>query len=147
MLETILIEGDENPAVRAIESLSEAGFAVELDDFGTGYSGLSNLARLKIGGVKIDRALVRNVVTDKTTQTVMRTIFRMCNDLGLSVVSEGVEHVEQAARIKAYGGRFVQGYAIARPMSLEQVLIWMEQTDMRTVLEPAPTNSHSRRSA
>ena len=147
VLETILIEGDDNPAVRAIEGLSEAGFAVELDDFGTGYSGLANLTRLRIGGVKIDRALVRNVVTDKTTQTVMRTIFRMCNDLGLSVVSEGVEHVEQAARIKGYGGRFVQGYAVARPMSLEQVLTWMDQTDMGAVLEAKKIGSATRRSA
>ena len=147
VLETILIEGDDNPAVKAIESLTAAGFNVELDDFGTGYSGLANLARLRVGGVKIDRALVRNVVSDRTTQTVMRTIFRLCNDLGLSVVSEGVEHPEQAARIKAYGGRCVQGYAIARPMSLEQALSWLETTDMQAMLEMPARNGTVRRSA
>ena len=147
VLETILIEGDDNPAVKAIEALSAAGFHVELDDFGTGYSGLANLTRLKVGGVKIDRALVRNIVTDRTTQTVMRTVFRLCNDLGLSVVSEGVEHPEQAARIKAYGGRFVQGYAIARPMPLEQVMTWLDSTDMRTMLEMPASHDDVRRLA
>ncbi len=134
VLETTLIEGRDNKAARSIEALSAAGFAVELDDFGSGYSGLVNLARLKIQGVKIDRALIMHLVNDRTSQTIVRSIFRLCDDLGLSVISEGVERPEQAAAIAAFGGHVIQGYGIARPMSLDQALTWLKTTKLKGLL-------------
>ncbi len=147
VLETTLIEGRDNQAARSIAALSKAGFGVELDDFGSGYSGLVNLAQLQVKGVKIDRALVQNLVTDKTAQTVVQAILRLCKDLGLDVVAEGVELPEQAGAIVTLGGSVVQGYGIARPMSLDRALDWLETTDMTSVLAFAPDNRMLRRQA
>ncbi len=147
VLETTLIEGRDNQAARAIAALSAAGFGVELDDFGSGYSGLVNLARLSIQGVKLDRALIQNLVTDRTSQTVVQAIFRLCRDLGLGVVSEGVERPEQASAVAAFGGNIVQGFGIARPMSPERALNWLATTDMETVLSPEPGRQSARRLA
>lgn len=134
VLETVLIVDTDNAAPNAIKALSEAGFGVELDDFGTGYSGLSNLTRLKIDGVKIDRALVRNLTEDKTTQTVVKSILRLCRDLGLTAISEGVERPEQASFLYRLGGSRVQGYGVARPMPLDEALDWLQLTDMTEIL-------------
>lgn len=147
VLETILIEGRDNQEARSIAALYDAGFAVELDDFGSGYSGLVNLARLKIQGVKIDQALVQNLVSDPTTQTVLKAIFRLCGDLGLSVIAEGVEERKQAAIIELFGGRIVQGYGVARPMSLDQALTWLATADMNAVLAPKYRRQELKRQA
>lgn len=127
VLETIVIEGRDNVAAQTIAALSEAGFAVELDDFGIGYSGLVNLTRLPIQGVKIDRSLVQDLPFDSTAQTVVRAIFRLCEDLDLSVVSEGVERSEQAQFLQQIGGHVVQGFGIARPMAAKDLLGWMNR--------------------
>lgn len=145
VLETILIEGRNNTAARTIHALSGAGFKVELDDFGTGYSGLANLTQLKINGIKIDRALVQDLPNDPTTQTVLRTVVQLCHDLGLSVVSEGVEYIEQAEYLKSIGSSIVQGFGIARPMSPQKALLWLQNTDMKAILtEKSAANARSR---
>lgn len=144
VLETILIQDGENTASRAISALSNAGFAVELDDFGTGYSGLANLARLKIDGVKIDRALIQDVPKDQTAQTILKAILHLCKDLGLSVLCEGVEHYEQAKFFQEIGGEHIQGYGVARPMSLECAMRWLQETDMNNILAEPDDVHHIR---
>ena len=134
VLETILIENSDNATTRAISALSDAGFSVELDDFGTGYSGLTNLARLKIHGVKIDRTLVQDAPRDRTAQVILKAVIGLCKDLGLNVIAEGVEHPEQAEFLRQIGGSIIQGYGVARPMSLDSAVRWLRTTDMNTVL-------------
>lgn len=134
VLETILIENSDNATTRAISALSDAGFAVELDDFGTGYSGLANLARLKIHGVKIDRALVQDAPNDRTAQVILKAVIGLCKDLGQNVIAEGVEHLEQAEFLRQIGCSTIQGYGVARPMSLDNAVRWLRTTDMNTVL-------------
>ena len=141
VLETIVIEGRDNVAAQTIAALSEAGFAVELDDFGIGYSGLVNLTRLPIQGVKIDRSLVQDLPADTTAQTVVRAIFRLCEDLDLSVVSEGVERAEQAQFLQQIGGHVIQGFGIARPMPARDLPGWLNRLREGMTLpvaEPAP---------
>nr|WP_255769597.1 EAL domain-containing protein [Maritalea mediterranea] len=134
VLETILIENNDNATTRSINALYEAGFAVELDDFGTGYSGLTNLARLKIHGVKVDRALVQETPHDQTAQVIVKSVVNLCKDLNLNVIAEGVEYLEQADFLHQIGGSVIQGYGVARPMSLNKAVRWLRTNDMNTVL-------------
>lgn len=134
VLETILIENNDNVTTRSISALCDAGFAVELDDFGTGYSGLANLARLKIHGVKIDRALVQGSPQDQTAQVILKAVVNLCKDLDLNVIAEGVEHLEQAEFLRQIGGSVIQGYGVAHPMSLDNAVRWLRTTDMSAVL-------------
>jgi diguanylate cyclase (GGDEF)-like protein/PAS domain S-box-containing protein len=142
VLETILIENNDNATTRSISALSDAGFAVELDDFGTGYSGLANLARLKIHGVKIDRALVQDSPEDRTAQVILKAVINLCKELDLNVIAEGVEYQEQAEFLRQISGSVIQGYGVARPMSLDNAVRWLRTTDMNTVLTaPSEINS------
>lgn len=134
VLETVVIQNSDNTVTRTINTLSEAGFAVELDDFGTGYSGLTNLAQLKLSGVKIDRSLVQDAPNDHTSQVIIKAIFRLCKDLNLQVISEGVETPEQADFLRQNGGSIIQGFGVARPMTLESAVHWLGATDMDAVL-------------
>ncbi|MEP4433749.1 MAG: EAL domain-containing protein, partial [Hyphomicrobiales bacterium] len=133
VLETVAIQSGDNAARLAISALSEAGFFVELDDFGTGYSGLANLARLKVNGVKIDRSIVQDAPKDPTAQIILKAIVRLCQDLSLTVIAEGVEQRDQAEFLQQIDASIVQGYGVARPMSLENAVRWLKTTDMRSV--------------
>ncbi|PLW77794.1 putative bifunctional diguanylate cyclase/phosphodiesterase [Cohaesibacter celericrescens] len=134
VLETILIQSSDDTASRAIRALSAAGFGVELDDFGTGYSGLANLARLDIQGVKIDRSLVQDAHENHTSQVILEAVITLCRDLSLNVIAEGVECREQAEFLQGIGGSVIQGYGVARPMSLNNAVRWLRNTDMNAIL-------------
>jgi len=125
VLETAICREGEAAVAAGIDALAGAGFAIELDDFGTGYSGLAHLTRMRLNGVKIDRALVRDLPRDVPTRTVVRSILGLCGDLGLTATAEGVETTEQAAAFAEIGGRLCQGYGIARPMPVDDALDWM----------------------
>lgn len=136
VLETIAIGSGDIVARRAIFALSDAGFFVELDDFGTGYSGLANLARLKIHGVKIDRSIVQDAPKDPTAEVILKAMVRLCKDLDLTVIAEGVEEQEQAEFLQQIGVPTIQGFGIARPMSLENAVRWLKTADMNAMLAP-----------
>lgn len=124
--ESFFFGSDEQHAAEIISSLSDAGFSVMLDNFGTGHSGLGNLAQLNIEGVKIDRSLIRDGLRDRTNLTVVKSVYALCRDLGLSVIAEGVESAHQATQLQKLGASVVQGNAIAVPMPLEQALDWID---------------------
>ncbi|MBT8412220.1 MAG: EAL domain-containing protein, partial [Octadecabacter sp.] len=103
-----------------IRDLRAAGFNVLLDDFGVGFAGLSHLARLDVTGVKIDRSLIKDILTDETSHKIVRKIIELSNDLGLNVVSEGVEDAKTAEAVSAMGCDIIQGYWIAKPLPASQ---------------------------
>ena len=112
-----------------IRDLRAAGFEVLLDDFGIGFAGLSHLARLDVTGVKIDRSLIKDILTDETSHKIVRKIIELSNDLGLDVISEGVEDAKTAEAVCAMGCNTIQGYWIAKPLPASQLCGWLaEQT-------------------
>jgi len=127
ILETVLLddEATQSTIAEQIEGLNAAGFGTKLDDFGIGYAGLAHLAQLNVQGIKIDRSLVQTMLTDSTSDLIVRAILNLATDLGLDVVAEGVEDMEIARRIHRYNCKFIQGYGIARPMSFTQLQDWM----------------------
>jgi sensor c-di-GMP phosphodiesterase-like protein len=89
---------------------------VLLDDFGTGYSSLSYLDRLPIDIIKIDRAFVRDLGTERGQSPVIPAIVEMARRLGLKTVAEGVETAAQAAILCGLGCDYAQGYFYSKPV-------------------------------
>lgn len=129
ILETTLFSSADEATPQSIQHLADAGFIIELDDFGTGYAGLSHLARLPIQGVKIDWSMIQRLPDDITSQAIVRAIIDLCHELGFQTVAEGVERPEQQAFLAQSGCCAVQGYSIARPMSLVDALDWLAKSE------------------
>jgi EAL domain-containing protein (putative c-di-GMP-specific phosphodiesterase class I) len=83
---------------------------ISLDDFGTGYSSLSYLGRFPIDQLKIDQSFVRRMQDDAATASIIRSIIMLGQSLGLSIIAEGVEMMEQRDLLHAQGCTLYQGY-------------------------------------
>ncbi len=101
-----------------------------LDDFGTGYSSLTYLKRLAVDTLKIDQSFVRDMLGDDSALAIVRGVIGLAQAFHSHTVAEGVETWEHAATLKALNCQIIQGYAIARPMPVEQFPAWMEAFSM-----------------
>lgn len=113
-----------------MRSLHEAGFKLAIDDFGAGYSSFSYLNRAYFDRLKIDRALVSASVEANDRSAVTDSIILMAHRLGLEVVAEGIETPEQIALLAHQNCDVLQGYHIARPMPLTELLCWEPAADL-----------------
>ena len=102
--------------VSKMQQLRQMGIRFSLDDFGTGYSSLSYLQRLPLDQMKIDKSFIDNVLTDANDAAIAGTIVALARTLGLGVVAEGVETVEQMDFLVANGCQVFQGYLFGRPV-------------------------------
>jgi EAL domain-containing protein (putative c-di-GMP-specific phosphodiesterase class I) len=93
-----------------LERLRETGINVALDDFGTGYASLAYLGSLPLDALKIDRGLVAKIGTSERDRIVVRSIFSLARDLGLTVVVEGVECTTQLVLLADWGCDLYQGF-------------------------------------
>jgi EAL domain-containing protein (putative c-di-GMP-specific phosphodiesterase class I) len=111
---------DLDASTRELGLLRQLGVRIALDDFGTGYSSLSYLPRLPLDGLKIDRRLVTRVGGARDT---VPAVLRLGRDLGLTVVAEGVEHLDQLHQLRAAGCVLGQGYLFSAPLPPEDAMI------------------------
>lgn len=118
--ETALLQNFET-ARDNINLLRQAGAKVALDDFGTGYSSLSHVQTLPLDKLKIDRSFVKDIETNTTSQTIVRSILALCHGMHMECVAEGAETESQVRFLQAMGCQFIQGYYFAKPMPKEQV--------------------------
>lgn len=107
----------ENTAImeKAVNHYRSMGFRVALDDLGAGYAGLKLWSEIKPDIVKIDRHFIQNVNDDKVKQEFIRTILTTATSLGGTVITEGVETVQEYAVLRKLGIIMAQGYYFARP--------------------------------
>jgi EAL domain-containing protein (putative c-di-GMP-specific phosphodiesterase class I) len=87
-----------------------------MDDFGTGYSSLSRLTRFPLHKLKIDRTFVSPLPDSEQAEAVATTIVAMAHSLGLEVIAEGVETLEQAQLLRAIGCEEMQGFLFSKPI-------------------------------
>lgn len=116
---------------KAVRRFHELGLEVWMDDFGSGYSSLNTLKDYDFDVVKIDMDFLRNF--NEKSQTIIRSVCRMCRELGIRTVAEGVETREQFAFLQDAGCDYAQGYLFSRPLPLEEV-----RAKMRPYYEGAP---------
>ncbi|MDF1763371.1 MAG: EAL domain-containing protein [Oleibacter sp.] len=147
LLETCLEEHDISPTDICLEiterdmmvdvekSLSllsyyrEIGFLLSIDDYGIGYSALSKLALMPVNELKIDKCFILNLASNKDDQIIVSSTIKMAHEMGLTVVAEGVEDQTSLDWLKNAGCDMIQGYYLARPMSLSSLIEWFEHLE------------------
>lgn len=121
--ETIL-SNDIKHTVQQMEELKTEGFTFSIDDFGTGYSCLSYLHAYPIKELKIDKSFINNILDNDSGLNIVEAIINLSKNLNILVVAEGVETLQQFEILKANHVDVIQGYLIAKPMALNNYLIW-----------------------
>ncbi len=101
---------------RKLDLLKACGVRIALDDFGTGYSSLQYIHSLPFDSIKIDRSFVSRIFDCTKTERMIRTIIAMGEDLGFTIVAEGVETAEQLSWLKSAGCSMAQGYYFSQPV-------------------------------
>lgn len=114
--------GNLNRAEELMRRLRKLGCNIALDDFGTGLSSLAYLRTLPIGMLKIDGSFVRDVLRDPRAESMVQTIAQLARAMSLTTVAEYVETEEIRTRITALGVDYGQGFAIAQPVPLADVI-------------------------
>ncbi|MCH8501680.1 MAG: EAL domain-containing protein [Aliidiomarina sp.] len=126
LTESVLMD-DTRRAIEQLSKLRARHFRVSLDDFGTGFSSLAYLKTLPVDCLKIDRSFIKDVTEDENDAAITRSIIDMAKQLKLSIIAEGVETKAQAQFIREAGVEFMQGFYLARPMPLDQLLNFLAE--------------------
>jgi EAL domain-containing protein (putative c-di-GMP-specific phosphodiesterase class I) len=112
---------DPAHARSVLQSLRELGVQLSIDDFGTGYSSLAYLKRLPLDRLKIDRSFIHGIPADGDDAAIVETIIVMTHKLGLRVIAEGVETLEQRLQLIRQGCDEMQGFLLAEPVPAAQL--------------------------
>ena len=129
-------------SLTVLECVRDLGFGVTLDDFGTGQSSLTQLRRLPLDEVKIDKSFVMNM-SDQKDDVIVRATIELAHKLGLRVVGEGVETAELLDRLTELGCESAQGYYMSKPMPADTFPSWARRWQLAHApnvieLKPSP---------
>ena len=102
-----------------IRKLREAGFMVEMDDFGSGYSSLNMLKDIHVDTLKIDMEFLRQSESEERSRKILKTVVALSKELGMPVITEGVETKDHVDFLTQIGCDIFQGFFFARPMKVE----------------------------
>lgn len=137
--ERILLDKSDN-SVENLLKLSSLGIRLSLDDFGTGYSSLSYLQKYPFSTLKLDRSFIKKVPSDAKSAALSSAIIQLAHKLGFEVIAEGVETAEQYQFLENEGCDIVQGYYIAKPMSVLDFEAWINNCSAQLSLKsPQPS--------
>ena len=109
-------------ALARLSELKGLGVHLSIDDFGTGFSSLSRLRRFPVDALKIDRVFIATMNDDRDSFEIVRLIITLAHSMGLQVVAEGTETIEQITQLKKLGCEMAQGFLYSRPVPAEQAL-------------------------
>jgi diguanylate cyclase (GGDEF)-like protein len=141
LLEIEIIERDivtsSERSLLALSTLREHGVRVAIDDFGTGYSSFLTLRDLHADRLKIDQQFTANIIHSPADELIVTKLVEIAHALGLDVVAEGVESYEVWERLREIGCDLAQGYAIARPMPISELVAWASMNAQRAEAEHA----------
>ena len=127
--ESLMAENIETLLPR-LNKLIAFGCPLTIDDFGTGYSSLSYLNRFPVSTLKVDQAFVKDMVVNKDDATLAQTIIAMSHALGLKVVAEGIEDVDQLAMLQEFGCDIGQGYLFSKPLEFFDMVNLIETENL-----------------
>ncbi len=116
---------DVTTALDVLSRLRLKGFGLSIDDFGIGYSSFEQLGRIPFTEMKLDRSFVCKGVKDAAARAILESSMDMAHKLNLSTVAEGVETELELKLVRSLGCDLVQGYLIAKPMPVKDILVWL----------------------
>ncbi len=125
ILESVLLDDESERLIDNIRRLGERGFHLELDDFGTGHASISNLHKVRVSVVKIDRSLISGVATDPQLKKIAGAIIKLAHNLDVIPLAEGVETAAEMKTLIDLGCSIFQGFGVARPMPEAEVEGWI----------------------
>jgi diguanylate cyclase (GGDEF)-like protein/PAS domain S-box-containing protein len=115
LTETILTS-DPDEVQQKMQGLCDLGIRFSIDDFGTGYSSLGYLKRFPFSQLKIDRSFITDILTDPDSASLARSMISIGHNLGIKVIAEGVEQLEQMSFLRTAGCDEMQGYYYSPPL-------------------------------
>ena len=125
VLETVVASTSDDTIAANLVTLSRTGCGIDLDDFGTGAAAIGNVRRFGVSRIKIDRAYVTHVDTDREQQKMVSAIVAMARTLEIETVAEGVETEEERRMLAELGCDHLQGFHVARPMPAAEAARWL----------------------
>jgi len=115
-----LFLSDSNEVIQWLTEIKSLGVRLSIDDFGTGYSSLSYLKRFPLDILKVDRAFIKNLPEDLDDGHLVKAILAMAKSLGLRVVAEGVETLQQQQFLQQLQCEYLQGNLFSKPLPVDQ---------------------------
>jgi PAS domain S-box-containing protein len=120
-----LLMNDVESTIARLNKIKDLGLRISIDDFGTGYSSLSYLKRFPISTLKIDRSFINEAPTNAGDKAIVTAVITLAHSLGLHVVAEGVEELDQLTLLKGLGCDEIQGYYYSRPLPPDAFAEWV----------------------
>ncbi|WP_226916308.1 EAL domain-containing protein [Pseudoalteromonas undina] len=118
--------GNVDQAVDVLNGCRNLGVSIALDDFGTGYASLSYLKKLPLDTLKIDQSFVKKLLSDHEDKSIVTCIVALSKAFGYNLVAEGIESQELEKVLIGMGCYHGQGYYIAKPMSADNMNLWIK---------------------
>lgn len=142
--EGLLIDNDLQ-ALDIMTKLKSTGVRIELDDFGTGYSSLGRIGAFPIDGLKIDRSFVGKIGHDEHSRLVARAIISLAQSLGLGIIAEGIETVDQVTLLTEFGCTLGQGHFFSPPVNAHDFSNWFVRHEASDAAARGATSKLRRR--
>jgi EAL domain-containing protein (putative c-di-GMP-specific phosphodiesterase class I) len=108
-------------SIAKLQAARRLGLRVAIDDFGTGYSSLGYLSRLPVDALKIDRSFIINMTSDPQETSIVTTIISLAHSMGLAVIAEGVETLEQARLLRLLKCDQIQGFLVSPALPVREI--------------------------
>ncbi|ARQ10215.1 GGDEF/EAL domain-containing protein [Rhizobium etli] len=122
LLETISFDELQPALNEVIPAIKALGIEIEIDDFGTEHASIVSLLRFEPRRLKIDREIIKPIIASPSQRRLVSSIIEIGRSQNIDIVAEGVETMEHAKILKDLGCHLLQGYALARPMSSDQLI-------------------------
>jgi diguanylate cyclase (GGDEF)-like protein len=139
--ENVLLE--ENLAILSnLAQINHLGIKISLDDFGTGFSSFNYIKKIQVYEIKIDRSFIQEIIKNTDNIAIVKAIIAMAHQLGIKVVCEGVENVDQKNFLEKNNCDEMQGFYISKPLPAKSVIPFLEKykSKLASSLGPARTN-------
>lgn len=125
LTESLLMKSVDR-TIDTLNKLHDLGIQFSIDDFGTGYLSLSYLKRFPISTLKIDQSFVRDILSDSDNAAIVNAIIALGHSLGMKVIAEGVETVEELNYLRTMKCNEMQGYLFSRPVPAEEMTLLLQ---------------------
>ena len=123
--ETLLAESFD-VVMPVLNKLLGLGVSLSIDDFGTGYSSLNYLTRFPVSTLKVDRCFIMDMVSKSKDAALTESVILMAHRLGLKVVAEGIEDMDQIELLQQYNCDIGQGYFYTKPIKVDEMLVLLQ---------------------